>query len=131
MPYLLHVDSSSLNEGSVSRQVAASFLEEFKGEVVHRDLAATPAPHLSAAGISARLTASEHWSAQESEAATRQDELVAEFLGAGGYLFTVPMYNHSMPSAFKAWIDQISIVGRTIHVPGGLPASTSPRSSPS
>jgi FMN-dependent NADH-azoreductase len=56
MSYLLHIDSSALGEASVSRQVAQSFLEGWEGKVVHRDLAAAPVPHLSAAGITARVT---------------------------------------------------------------------------
>jgi FMN-dependent NADH-azoreductase len=39
--------------------------------------------------------------------------LVEEFLGASAYLFAVPMYNYSMPSVFKAWLDHIMIPGRT------------------
>jgi FMN-dependent NADH-azoreductase len=126
MSYLLHIDASSLSTASFSRQVAASFRDSWAGEVVYRDLAANPAPHLTAAGISARLTDPTQRTEEESDAAQTQDELVDEFLGAGAYLFTVPMYNYSMPSVFKAWIDQISIVGRTIVVPGGLPAAGRP-----
>lgn len=57
MSYLLHIDSSSLGEASVSRQVARSFLEGWDGKVVHRDLAAAPLPHISAAGVSAAPSA--------------------------------------------------------------------------
>ncbi|WP_030751968.1 hypothetical protein [Streptomyces sp. NRRL F-5135] len=56
MSYLLHIDASSLGEASVSRQVARSFRDEWKVAVVHRDLAVSPAPHLSAAGITVRTT---------------------------------------------------------------------------
>ncbi|AHH17671.1 FMN-dependent NADH-azoreductase [Nocardia nova SH22a] len=113
MSYLLHIDSSSLGEASVSRQVARSFLEGWGGEVVHRDLAAAPVPHLSAAGITARVTDPARHTDEQAAAAALQDELVEEFLGAGAYLFTVPMYNLSMPSVFKAWLDQIMVYGRT------------------
>jgi FMN-dependent NADH-azoreductase len=126
MPYLLHIDASSLSTTSVSRQVAASFRASWTGDVVYRDLATTPAPHLTAAGISARTTDPAVRTAEERAAAETQDELVDEFLGAGAYLFTVPMYNYSMPSVFKAWLDQISIVGRTIVMPDGLPAAGRP-----
>lgn len=113
MSYLLHIDSSSLAEASVSRQVAQSFRETWDGKVVYRDLAATPVPHLSAAGITARVTdPAQHTDEQAAEAAL-QEELIQEFLGASAYLFTVPMYNLSMPSVFKAWLDQIMVFGRT------------------
>jgi FMN-dependent NADH-azoreductase len=126
MSYLLQIDASSLDAGSVSRRVAASFRDTWNGEVVYRDLAATPVPHLSAAGISARVTDPALRTAEETAAAAVQDELIEEFLGAGGYLFTVPMYNYSMPSVFKAWLDQVVIVGRTIVLPDGPPAKGRP-----
>lgn len=126
MSYLLHIDASSLGAGSVSRQVEASFRDGWTGEVVHRDLAAAPIPHLTAAGISARATDPARRTPQEAAAAAVQDELIEEFLGAGGYLFTVPLYNYSMPSVFKAWLDQIVVVGRTMETPGGPPAAGRP-----
>ena len=114
MSYLLHIDSSSLSEASVSRQVAQSFLEGWDGTVVHRDLAAAPVPHLSAAGVTARDTDPARYTDEQAAAAALQDTLIEELLGAGAYLFTVPMYNLTLPSAFKAWLDQILVFGRTI-----------------
>jgi FMN-dependent NADH-azoreductase len=116
MSYLLHIDSSSLGEASVSRQVAQSFRE-----VVHRDLAADPVPHLSAAGIAARTTDPAAHTAEQAAAAAIQHELIEEFLGAGAYLFTVPMYNLTMPSVFKAWLDQILVFGATLNYGGPSP----------
>lgn len=118
MSYLLHIDSSSLGEASVSRQVAQAFLDGWEGQVVHRDLAATPVPHLSAAGITARVTDPAQHSEQQAAAAAVQDALIEEFLGASAYLFTVPMYNLTMPSVFKAWLDQIIVDGRTLNREG-------------
>ncbi|OLT02295.1 FMN-dependent NADH-azoreductase [Pseudonocardia sp. CNS-004] len=114
MSYLLHIDSSSLGEASVSRQVARSFLDGWDGEVVHRDLAAAPVPHISAAGVTARVTDPARYTDEQAAAAALQDALIDELLGAGAYLFTVPMYNLTMPSVFKAWLDQILVFGRTI-----------------
>lgn len=56
---------------------------------------------------------------EQAAATAIQDELIDEFLGAGGYLFTAPVYNYGMPSALKAWIDQIGVSGRTVHMPNG------------
>ncbi|MFD9292811.1 FMN-dependent NADH-azoreductase [Streptomyces sp. NPDC060030] len=126
MSYLLHLDSSSVGTASVSRQVANSFLEAWTGEVVHRDLAATPVPHLSAAGVSARVTDPAQHTAEQAEAAAVQDELIAEFLGASAYLFTVPLYNRTMPSVFKAWLDQVIVDGRTTSRSGEAPAAGRP-----
>lgn len=119
MSYLLHLDSSSIGTASLSRQVANSFRDAWTGEVVHRDLAESPVPHLSAAAISAQSTDPAQRTAEQAAAAAVQDELIAEFLGASAYLFSVPMYNRTMPSVFKAWLDQVIVVGRTIN-PGGV-----------
>jgi len=126
MSYLLHLDATSFDRESISRQVARSFRETWAGAVVHRDLAAEPIPHLTAAGISARITDPARHTPEQAAAAALQDELIDEFLGAGGYLFTVPLYNYAAPSSFKAWLDQIAVVGRTIATPGGPPATGRP-----
>ena len=126
MSYLLHIDATSFDAESISRRIARSFRDEWTGPVVYRDLAATPVPHLTAAGISARLTGPAGRTPEQAAAAALQDELVGEFLGASGYLFTVPLYNYGMPSSFKAWLDQIVIFGRTYAVPEGPPAAGRP-----
>src|SRR5699024_8907025 len=126
MSYLLHIDSSSLDEASISRQVASSFREVWDGPVVHRDLAAAPVPHLSAAGVTARITAPNEHTAEQAAAIAVQDELIEEFLGASAYLFTVPMYNLTMPSVFKAWLDQVLVAGRTFTHDGPSQASGRP-----
>ncbi|WP_435131929.1 FMN-dependent NADH-azoreductase [Actinacidiphila sp. bgisy144] len=126
MSYLLHIDASSLGAGSVSRQVAGSFRDAWRGEVVHRDLALAPVPHITAEGISARTTDPARYTPEEAAAARLQDELIEEFLGAGAYLFTVPLYNLSMPSVFKAWLDQIMVVGRTLGFTGTAPSAGRP-----
>src|SRR5699024_454082 len=76
--------------------------------------ATTPVPHLDGAGISARETDRAEHTDVQAAAAALQDELIDEFLGATSYLYTVPMYNLTMPSVFKAWLDQIVVVGRTV-----------------
>ncbi|MFD3941096.1 FMN-dependent NADH-azoreductase [Streptomyces sp. NPDC058611] len=119
MSYLLHIDSSVLLTGSVSREVAETFRDAWQqahptGHVVHRDLATDPSPHMTTAAVTARFTAPADRTPEQAEAIELQDELVEEFLGAGVYLFTVPMYNMSIPSSFKAWLDHIMVPGRTL-----------------
>lgn len=126
MSYLLHIDSSSLGADSVSRQVAQTFRDSWRGPVVHRDLAVVPVPHLSAAGIAARSSDTAGRDPEQAAAAAIQQELVEEFLGASAFLFTVPMYNYSMPSVFKAWLDQVMVVGATMGLPDGPPAAGRP-----
>ncbi|MBM4791287.1 NAD(P)H-dependent oxidoreductase [Streptomyces sioyaensis] len=126
MSYLLHIDSSSLGADSVSSQVARSFRNTWDAPVVHRDLAATPVPHLDAAGIAAWGTDPARRTPEQAAAAAVQDELIEEFLGASAYLFTVPMYNLTMPSTFKAWLDQVIVKDRTFGLPDGPAASGRP-----
>jgi FMN-dependent NADH-azoreductase len=126
MSYLLHIDASSLGASSISRQVAQSFRDSWEGPVVHRDLAVSPVPHLTAEGISARSTDPAQHTPEQAKAAQLQDELIDEFLGAGAYLFTVPLYNLSMPSVFKAWLDQIIVDGRTLDFANGAPSAGRP-----
>ncbi|WP_351235655.1 NAD(P)H-dependent oxidoreductase [Streptomyces sp. NPDC002133] len=118
MAHLLHIDSSAAPAGSVSREVAATFRtaweqEHESGTVTHLDLALNPVPHLTSAGIAARAKTSADRSTEESAAAALQDRLVAQLRAADAYLFGVPMYNWTVPSTFKAWLDQIVIAGRT------------------
>lgn len=119
MSYLLHIDSSVLHTGSASRDVANTFRDTWHrthptGHVVHRDLAARPVPHLTTAAVTGRFTAPADRTDEQAQAMDLQEELIEEFLGAGAYLFTVPMYNMSVPSSFKAWLDQIMVTGRTL-----------------
>ncbi|MFG3305346.1 FMN-dependent NADH-azoreductase [Streptomyces wuyuanensis] len=81
--------------------------------MTHLDLAKSPIPHLTPAGISARSTTADRMTPDESVAAALQNRLVSELRAADAYLFSVPMYNWSVPSPFKAWLDQILIAGRT------------------
>ncbi|MFD3453835.1 FMN-dependent NADH-azoreductase [Streptomyces sp. NPDC058691] len=118
MSYLLRIDASASGDASVSRQVADSFTAAWGGDVIRRDLALDPVGHLDAAGITARTTPADRHTPEQKAAALLQDELVEEFLGAEAYLFAVPLYNYSLPSVFKAWLDHIMIVGRTIGMAG-------------
>src|ERR1700754_3139094 len=126
MSYLLRIDSSASSDASFSRQVADSFTDAWNGDIVRRDLALNPISHLNAAGITTRTTPADQHTPEQKAAAVLQDELVEEFLGASAYLFAVPMYNYSMPSVFKAWLDHIMIVGRTIGLGAATPTAGRP-----
>lgn len=118
MATLLHIDSSLFPQGSASREVTAAFVKSWQeahpdGTVVYRDLATNPAPHLDWHAISADFTApAERTEAQNSAVAARE-ELVAELEAADAVLLGAPMYNFTIPSTLKAWLDQVIVVGRT------------------
>ncbi|MFI6058620.1 FMN-dependent NADH-azoreductase [Streptomyces sp. NPDC051286] len=105
MATLLHLDSAVFPLGSASREVTATFVKTWleqhpDGQVVYRDLAANPLPHLDATAAAAG-----------GEDPLRS-ELAAELEAADAVLIGAPMYNFSIPSTLKAWLDQVIIVGR-------------------
>lgn len=114
---LLHVDSSVLGGDSVSRQLSRDVVEQWERrhpsvETVYRDLAARPPAPLSGETMAARRTKGELTPVQRAERAT-DEELVREFLGADVIVIGAPMYNFTIPSQLKAWLDRILIAGRT------------------
>ena len=113
---LLHLDSSVLGPHSVSRQVSAAIvarlLQATPGlDVSYRDLTVTPLGHLTGSHLAASQGA-------PAEAALR-DDIVAgqtdleEFLAADIVVIGAPMYNFTLPTQLKAWIDRIVVAGKT------------------
>jgi FMN-dependent NADH-azoreductase len=113
---LLHIDSSVLGPHSVSRQVSAAIVDRLRKatpglEIVYRDLTSTPLAHLSGSHLAAAQGAAP-------EAALRQDlaagqAALEEFLAADIVVLGAPMYNFTIPSQLKAWIDRIVVAGKT------------------
>ncbi|MDH6703637.1 FMN-dependent NADH-azoreductase [Kitasatospora sp. MAA19] len=118
MPTLLHIDSSAVADGSVSREVTAAFraawqAEHPEGTVVYRDLAVEQVPHLDIHGISASYVPAEGRSAEQAAAFALREQLMAELEQADAVVIGSPMYNFTIPSSLKAWLDQVILVGRT------------------
>jgi FMN-dependent NADH-azoreductase len=112
---LLHIDSSVLGPHSVSRQVSAAIVDRlYKAtpalEVVYRDLATTPLAHLSGSHLAAAQGAVPE--ALQQDLAVGQTVL-EEFLAADIVVIGAPMYNFTIPSQLKAWIDRILVSGKT------------------
>lgn len=83
------------------------------GTVVYRDLAKNPLPHLTADGIIGAATPAEARTPGQAEAAALRAELAEELERADAIVIGTPMYNFTIPSALKAWLDQVIIAGRT------------------
>ncbi|NJK52213.1 MAG: FMN-dependent NADH-azoreductase [Leptolyngbyaceae cyanobacterium SU_3_3] len=118
MVHLLHIDSSPRGARSHSRRLSREFVEAWKqshptGSVSYRDLGHNPPPHVDEAWIAAAFTSPEQRTSQMWEAIEISDRLVDEFLTADVYVIGIPMYNFTVPSTLKAYIDQIVRVGRT------------------
>ena len=116
---LLHIDSSPLGPNSVSRHLTERVVSEWTAtrpdtRVEYLDLAADAPSHLSADSLGFRLgpQAGASSEAQQRESAV-SERLVAQFLRADVIVVGAPMYNFSVPSQLKAWIDRIAQAGRT------------------
>ncbi len=116
---LLHIDSSSLGGNSVSRQLTKRIVAQWRashpGTVVeYLDLATDAPSHLGADSLGFRTGPS---AGGLSEVQRRENEisekLVSQFLAADVVVIGAPMYNFSIPSQLKAWIDRIAQAGRT------------------
>ena len=117
---LLHVDSSILGANSVSREVSAAVVERLRHEnpgveVSHRDLAAAPLTHLTLGHLPADHPLSAMAPPDETSGNGRiaSQDALGEFLAADIVVIGAPMYNFTIPSQLKAWIDRILIPGKT------------------
>ena len=113
---LLHIDSSVLGPHSVSRQVSAAIVDRLRKatpdlDVVYRDLTLTPLAHLSGSHLAAAQGAAPEALLAEDLAAGRA--VLDEFLAANIVVLGAPMYNFTIPSQLKAWIDRILVAGKT------------------
>jgi len=115
---LLHVDSSILGTNSVSRQLTAELVAQWRKshpetKVEHLDLALNTPSHFSAdaLGIKTGIQA-EPTEAQRRENAL-SEQLVSQFLASDVIVVGAPLYNFTIPTQLKAWIDRLAQIGRT------------------
>jgi FMN-dependent NADH-azoreductase len=116
---LLHIDSSPLAGNSVSRQLTERIVAQWRathpGTVVeYLDLAADAPTHLSMDSLGFRAGPN---AGGLSEVQRRENQisekLVSQFLAADVVVVGAPMYNFSIPTQLKAWIDRVAQAGRT------------------
>jgi FMN-dependent NADH-azoreductase len=115
---LLHIDSSILGDHSASRQLTHAVVEGLKAgepglEISYRDLASEGISHFSAATLAASGTAVDLRNGVQQHEAKLSGDTLAEFLAADVVVIGAPMYNFSIPSQLKAWIDRITVAGQT------------------
>ena len=99
MSRILHLDSSITGDSSVSRLLTARIVDQLRAgdpaaEVVHRDLVAAPLDHLTLAALG-------------------DSSVIDEFLASDTIVIGAPMYNFTLPTQLKAWVDRILIAGKT------------------
>lgn len=114
---LLHLDASALGSHSVSRGLTAAIVNELTAnnpgtEVIYHDLAANPLPHWTPVADAS------------DPVAVQGSQMIDEFLAADVVVIGAPMYNFSIPSQLKAWIDRVAVAGKsfryTANGPEGL-----------
>ena len=120
MTRILHIDSSANVRSSISKMLAQEFVAAWKSAhpsdtITYRDFGKNPVPPVDQnwldsafAPPDAVLTTAQRLALGASNA------LVDELLAADFYVFSIPMYNFTIPSTFKAYIDQIVRFGRTV-----------------
>jgi FMN-dependent NADH-azoreductase len=96
---ILHIDASINGETSASRAISRSVVDRIKGaqpaaQIIYRDLAGEPLPHLTLDSFADTST-------------------LEQFMGAETVVIGAPMYNFTLPSQLKAWIDRILVAGVT------------------
>lgn len=119
MPQLLHLDSSADLDSSVSRAVTGQFSDVWHAigpdhSVIYRDLHRDAPPHLPTSALhwAPHLRTANEVASPAAEAL--QKELIDELVSADVVLIGAPMYNWSIPSTLKAWIDYVHVPGITV-----------------
>ncbi|WP_101926937.1 MULTISPECIES: FMN-dependent NADH-azoreductase [Luteimonas] len=130
MSRLLVVETSPRGDRSISRHLTRRFVDRWRqahpqGEIVHRDLAATPLPFVDAPWLTAYFTPPGQWTPDMRARMQGSDTLVAEVLAADHIVIATPVYNYNVPASLKAWIDHIVRKGLTLGMDGrGLVTGT-------
>lgn len=115
---ILRIDSAVTGEESVSRQLTQAIVDHFRAldpaaSVTELDLAANPLPHIDAVTTGAiRFPAERHDEAMRN-AAPAERAVLDQFLAAGVVVIGAPMYNFTIPSQLKAWLDRLGVPGVT------------------
>ena len=119
MKNILLIQSSPRGSDSYSHKVARYIVgdleERYPGaNVVVRDLARNPPPHVGQAFVGGGSTGPEQRTPQQTKALALSDVLIDELLAADILVLAVPMHNFGPPSTLKAWIDHVVRIGRTV-----------------
>jgi len=115
---LLHIDSSILGTQSATRELGAAIVGKLqrqnpRSQVRHLDLAREPLNHLTGEVLAARSGPAQVRSAELQRDVDAGERAMDDFLAADVIVVGAPMYNFSIPSQLKAWIDRIAVAGKT------------------
>jgi FMN-dependent NADH-azoreductase len=118
MTTLLQIQSSIFSNGGESSRLAQQFVAQWRGahpgaEVIVRDLARDPIPHLTAERFQSFLAKPEERSPAQQAVVSFSDGLIDELERADVIALGLPMYNFGVPSALKAYFDHVARAGKT------------------
>jgi len=123
---VLHIDSSPLGDRSISRhlsgRIVAGLVQRFPDAVVvRRDVATDPPAHANADIIDiVRYKKDEDLSADQLREKALANKLIGEMEAADVIVIGSPMYNFTVSTQLKAWIDRVCQSGRTFkYTPDG------------
>lgn len=124
--HILHIDSSANGAASFSRRGSAALVQTLRAQngdatVTYRDVAASPPPHIEGAFRASWAVAADQRTPEHVAAITHSEGLIAELKAADVLVIGAPMYNFSVPSTLKTWIDHIAVAGQTFRYAEGRP----------
>ncbi|WP_285009270.1 FMN-dependent NADH-azoreductase [Pedobacter faecalis] len=129
MKTILHLTSSPRQEASVSISLGKAIVEQLQqrypeSRVEEVDLLQRNIPHLNAQHLKSFFTPTEQLTAADQEAIRHSDNAINQLMAADLIVIGAPMYNFTIHSSLKAWIDHITRAGKTFkygeHGPEGL-----------
>ncbi|TOI23054.1 FMN-dependent NADH-azoreductase [Vibrio parahaemolyticus] len=113
MPRVLALKSSILGDDSQSNKLVEDFIKNVdQDKLTVRDLAANPLPVLDFA-VATALRATEDLSQEQQVVVDLSDTLIEEVKAADTLVIAAPMYNFTIPTQLKNWIDLIARAGVT------------------
>jgi FMN-dependent NADH-azoreductase len=118
MKKLLVIDASPKGPASASRKISHHIVKKIQSlhpqvEVIHHDLTKHPIPHLNPETVNAFFTPEAQLSGEQKKLITLSNQLTQELIGADAIVVSSPMWNFSVPSVLKAWIDHVVRSGLT------------------
>jgi FMN-dependent NADH-azoreductase len=103
---VLHLDSSILGDASASRQLTRSVVDGLRAAEPEID-------HLTPEVLATRGTPAELLNVVQMRESRLDAELLRELEWADTLVIGAPLYNFTIPTGLKAWIDRITVAGKT------------------
>ncbi len=118
MTTLLQLNTSLFSTGGQSSRLADEFVARWRanhprGEVIVRDLAREPVPHLTAERFGAFLAKPGERTPEQQAVVAASNALIDELKRADVIVLGLPMYNFGVPSTLKAYFDHVARAGVT------------------